>query len=305
MITPECEWHGPALDTVRLVSRVGSIRLPIKPYQSVDRRLFDQHLVEKAVDLGVVFVQGARAVVMPNDHVRIEYEGSTFELRPGVVVVADGLGGSSLRERNEFQWHVSSHSPIGLGAIVQDQRAPRKTSEITMVIGAGGYVGFAPLNDDWVSIGSALPAQLVRQLGPAEAVARILRTARVQDDRIAQAMWKGVTQLTRHRRRIAHKRVLVVGDAAQYVEPLTGEGMSWAIQCASTIVPFAARVLNDVDVTRAWSVHCRRTLRSRGFICRAATRAVRSPGTFRIVANLAKQSTLPGIVSRRLCWCSK
>ena len=44
---------------------------------------------------------------------------------------------------------------------------------------------------------------------------------------------RGAPVLTRRRERVeARGRVFVIGDAAGYVEPFTGEGMSWAIEHA-------------------------------------------------------------------------
>jgi flavin-dependent dehydrogenase len=45
--------------------------------------------------------------------------------------------------------------------------------------------------------------------------------------------WLGTLPLTRRTPRPAGHRVLVVGDAAGYVEPFTGEGMAWALATAS------------------------------------------------------------------------
>jgi flavin-dependent dehydrogenase len=44
--------------------------------------------------------------------------------------------------------------------------------------------------------------------------------------------------------------LFVIGDAAGYVEPFTGEGMAWALAAADGLAPLAARAVG------AWDVRC-------------------------------------------------
>jgi 2-polyprenyl-6-methoxyphenol hydroxylase-like FAD-dependent oxidoreductase len=50
-------------------------------------------------------------------------------------------------------------------------------------------------------------------------------------------VWRLVPSLTRRPKRVAEERLFLIGDAAGYVEPITGEGMLWAIMSACAIAP--------------------------------------------------------------------
>ncbi len=290
------------LSALRLCSGWGSCTLPIRPYRSVDRRTFDESLVERAADAGVEVLTDARATVRPDDGVLVEVGSTRLELAPRVVVVADGLDGSALAERADFGWRDPPRGPLGLGAIVPASSITQNPDEIQMALGADGYVGFATIAPGVVAVGAALSAEAVRRHGPLLTVRGVLSEARVDSEWVGGAQWRGVARLTRTRARYARGRVIVVGDAAQYVEPLTGEGMSWAILCASSIAPYAERVARGEDVEREWACFCRGSLRSRRLVCRGVSRFARSPRAIRALTALASRTRIPGAVSRGLCW---
>ena len=51
--------------------------------------------------------------------------------------------------------------------------------------------------------------------------------------------WCGTPTLTRSLARVAGERIFVIGDAAGYVEPITGEGMAWALQAGAKVAELA------------------------------------------------------------------
>ncbi len=290
------------LSTLRLCSGWGSCTLPIRPYRSVDRRTFDESLVERAADAGVEVLTNARATVRPDDGVLVEVGSTRLELAPRVVVVADGLDGSALAGRAEFGWRNPPRGPLGLGAVVPASAISQSPGEIRMALGTDGYVGLATIAPGVVAVGAAVSAEAVRRHGPSSTVRGVLSGACVDSEWVDGARWRGVARLTRTRARYARGRVIVVGDAAQYVEPLTGEGMSWAIICASSIAPYAERVARGEDVGREWTCFCRVSLRSRRMVCRAVSRSARSPRAIWAVTALASRTRIPAVVSRGLCW---
>jgi flavin-dependent dehydrogenase len=226
------------------------------------------------------------------------------EIRPAVVVVADGLGGSALAEREEFAWRVERRSPVGVGAVLPARPEHAADGEITMICASGGYVGAAPLGDGRWAFAAALRADDVRAAGPLGAIERALAESGIAAPALPRGSLCGAGPLTRRRARIASGRVLVVGDAAGYVQPLTGEGMSWAIVCASRIASFAERAAHGVDVSREWARECSGLLRWRGVLCRAVCSVASHPRALAAAIRLADGAPGAGWASRRLCWRS-
>ena len=63
--------------------------------------------------------------------------------------------------------------------------------------------------------------------------------------RLHAAQVRGTLPLTRTTSSVTLPRTFLLGDAGGYVEPFTGEGMSWALSAAAAVVPLAERVVRE------------------------------------------------------------
>jgi flavin-dependent dehydrogenase len=75
------------------------------------------------------------------------------------------------------------------------------------------------------------------------------------------------------------ERLFVLGDAAGYVEPFTGEGIAWALLAGRSIEPLARRAVYgwDPELPRLWAALYARLVGRRQRLCRALTQLVRHP----------------------------
>jgi flavin-dependent dehydrogenase len=289
------------VSTLRLIARGSSLSLPLKPYVTVERCRFDDALAQSCVERGVRFLDGVEAKLLDPETVELQAGAERIALRPGAIIVADGLGGTALSGRPEFRWTVKEHSPVGLGATLDAPPAHAGPDAITMVCGRGGYVGAAPLPGGRWALAAAVAPWLVRRDGPAGAIDSLLAESGLGPVSPGPVRLRGVGNLTR-RRAASRGRVLFVGDAAGYVQPLTGEGMSWAIACAARIGPYAEAVGRGADAAGAWGRECSRTLGVRRVVCRAVCAAAARPWVLDAVFRLGALGPAPGWASRGLCW---
>lgn len=287
---------------LRLQAGGASSSLPIEPYYSLDRGRLDQVLAAGAVDHGAVFRDGVKATIQADDSVFLEQGDQTLECTPGLVVVADGLAGTSLRLRAGFEWVVDQESPIGLGAVIDCPNDDGVDDSIVMRCSRTGYVGTSRLGDGRLVVAAAVSADAIKQEGTQAAVARICAEAGDESGLFDDIQWKGVGQLTRQRARFAHGRILVLGDAARYVEPLTGEGMSWGICRAADMLPHALRILEGEDVSEPWTREADRMLRTRRLVCRTICGLSRRPRVLSLILNILGERPPVGWATRRLCW---
>ena len=292
------------LSAVRMCARGQSARLPIKQYVTIERGQLDQELAAGVVDLGGTFLGTTKAQVAMDDSVTLERQDEQVTLTPRVVVVADGISGTSLSERTDFAWDIDKRSPLGLGAVLDHVTARNLEDEITMRCGRNGYVGAAPLADGRWVVAAALSSSIIRREGPGGAVADVLRESGEDPDIYAGNRWKGVGHLTRRRRQVASGRVMLVGDSAGYVEPLTGEGMSWGICCAAKVLPFAERITGGVEVETAWARASRAVLRPRRMVCRTVCGVARHPHVLSALLRVGGNLNLTRWATRRICWSS-
>jgi flavin-dependent dehydrogenase len=90
---------------------------------------------------------------------------------------------------------------------------------------------------------------------------------------VAETSFRGTPYLTRRRPHVASEGLFVIGDAAGYVEPLTGEGMSWAMQQAILAAPLICKAITSSDPRYAqeWQRQYDRFFHHRRGVCLAAS----------------------------------
>jgi 2-polyprenyl-6-methoxyphenol hydroxylase-like FAD-dependent oxidoreductase len=225
----------------------------------------DNRLVEAAVTAGVDF--------RPNTAFSRDPEAEKPETP--VLVIASGLvSGNAEPEPG---------SRIGAGVVLPARTAPTfyQPGTIYMATGRGGYVGVVRVEDDRLDVAAALDPSFVKgEGGPGPAAEVILYSAGWPvPPGFADARWKGTPALTRRPRRLGGGRTFVVGDAAGYVEPFTGEGMAWAVMSAAALAPIAARAVRGwtPQHLREWEATHRRVVGSRQRVCRVVAGVLRSP----------------------------
>ncbi|MBL9161735.1 MAG: FAD-dependent monooxygenase [Planctomycetaceae bacterium] len=239
----------------------------------VNRATFDAALVSAAVDAGAQLFAGATATVEPiaadatdaiaGRTIDLRYaNGASGLLAAELVVVADGLGSPSLRRLSEFDAVTAPDSRIGFGllpqpSLVSDGYEP---STLRMVLADDGYLGIARLADGRFCIGAAVDAAVARQHKLHQWIAdAIARCGLPEIHELADAAIRGTRPLTRRPARTAGHRIFLLGDAAGYTEPITGEGMAWALAGAAALPPLA------VAACRRWrpefAMDWQRTLR--------------------------------------------
>src|SRR5262249_32848771 len=131
----------------------------------------------------------------------------------------------------------------GAGSTTEEAPGFFAPGTIYMACGEGGYVGLTRLEDGRLDVAAALsPAHVRRASGLAGASAHILdATDWPSLAELGRLSWRGTPALSRQARCPAGRRYFVVGDAAGYIEPFTGEGMAWALASAVALAPLVVR----------------------------------------------------------------
>ena len=240
-----------------------------------------------------------REVELSNGH------GNRQTIQASVVIAADGLTHASLSRLQNFSSQVVSTSRLGAGAVVDDAPAFFEPGCIYMSSARGGYVGLVRLEDGRLNVAAALDASAVDDnggLGPL--AARVIRSAGFPTiDSLSNAAWSGTPSLTRSTRPLASQRVFLVGDAAGYVEPFTGEGIAWAFASAASVVPLVQLACDRWDslLERTWNDEWQRSVGRHVGWCRRLARLLRHPGAVSALTRVV--STCPWLaqpVLRRL-----
>ncbi len=167
------------LNTLRLFNNKQMANLSIPTGFCLSREKFDMALVNAAVDAGAKFLSGCSAKVLSLDSlplVQIDSNTSTYSLQAKIVIIADGLSGTSLNLLSQFAPKIQNNSRFGASVILNKRPNYIEAGKIYMACGKGGYVGMVILEDDRLNIAAALNHNFSRQFnGPGAAAASLLR----------------------------------------------------------------------------------------------------------------------------------
>lgn len=274
-----------ALTEMRLSARHYEARFAMAGGVSLSRETFDAALVAEATSAGAVFLPETTATLADLTTaarvVRLANRDGAVRIAARVLLAADGLGGVLLARSGENTAPPQLGARIGAGVISTDAPVFYRPGTLSMICGAGGYLGLVRLEDGRLDLAAAFDAQWMRRLGgPGAAASKLLNDAGWPlPAALEAAPWHGTPALTRQARRVAAERVFVLGDAAGYVEPFTGEGMAWALASGAAVAPLALRAASawQHDLGREWTECYRRLVSCRQTACRAAAAVLRYP----------------------------
>ncbi len=297
---------APAVSALRLRvrGREAALGLPAGG-RAIGRAPLDAALAEQAREAGAEVAMGQATVLACEPAadrrvVRIESAGVERRVEAGLVLAADGLAHSSLRELPEFASVTARSNRVGIGATGTSAGWREPPGTIVMSVGRHGYAGAVRTGADEITLAAAVDPAWLRHVGAREAVSVLWREAGgpAPCELPPPAAWTGTPALTRRSRRLAGHRLLLIGDAAGYAEPFTGEGMAWALAGAEAVVPVAERAIARWDGALAlgWHREQRRVMRANQIVCRVVRPVLRSPA---IMAPLTAMLTLqPRLASR-------
>jgi flavin-dependent dehydrogenase len=294
---------GVALDSFHLATAGRSVELPLPCGAAVSREAFDAALVQAAIDRGADFLPGTRAALGQAHEMHrlvcLTQGDTVHEVAARLVVAADGLGCGLLARAGLATAVPWPGSHIGVAAILSNAEHFYRPGVIWMASGADGYVGLVRLEDGRLDVAAALAPVAVRHAGgPRPVVQTILAHAGLPPPGgLDTATWRGTPGLTRQLRRVAHPRLFVLGDAAGYVEPFTGEGMAWALSAAVALAPLATAVVREwrPELARAWGRRYRLVVYRRQLVCRLASSLLRRPWLVLGLVEMLK--FLPGLAA--------
>jgi menaquinone-9 beta-reductase len=246
----------------------------------LDRRRFDAALAEHAAAVGAELRQSTRMVGLVTEGGRVrggvlrEASGRSATVRASHVVGADGAR-STVARRLGVAAPLRFPRRLGLGAHYAGVRGLETHGE--MHAAAGWYVGLAPTPDGELNVGMALP---IDGMGPAsvrfeEAIAALPRVAaRLVGARRVSPI-RGAAPIGHRVRRAAGPGWLLVGDAAGFVDPFTGEGIYRALRSSRAA---AEAILAGSEVEAAYLAARRRAFAAKSALSWLVQVALAAPG---------------------------
>jgi flavin-dependent dehydrogenase len=282
---------------MRLVTADGTaaaLPFPRRNGWALPRARLDQALLDHAARCGVAIRDGSRLVSLDAgpDAVRVTFEhrGRTERCFARLVIGADGLRSAVARAAGIAAAVTHGRYTVGayLGGLDMPSDGVRGWGEIHLR--NEGYCGVAHLPGGLANVTLAVPRQTVRAWrGSLDAgYWTWLRGCPGLRDRLGRAEQVGpltaVGPLGYYRRRPGRGRVLLVGDAAAHLDPMTGQGVYLALRGAELC---AATVAETLDRTGA------------PLLCKYALARWREFGPVFAASRLVQTLAFRGAVARR------
>ena len=210
-----------------------------RPAWGVDRRRFDALLARHAAESGAELREGVAVVALSEASGRVDGalvrnldSGQEEPIRADWVIGADGAR-STIARMTGVERPV--RFPRRLGLVAHYAGIADLTDHGEMHVGADWYVGLAPTPGGELNVGMALPladggrsanARFAAAIDGLPAVARRLAGS----SRITPI--RGAAPIGHRVARAAGPGWLLIGDAAGFVDPFTGEGIHRALRSA-------------------------------------------------------------------------
>jgi flavin-dependent dehydrogenase len=273
---------------------------------AVLRCRLDAAITERAVHRGVLFLSECSATLVPATdedsfrRVRLQGRDQTTEIRTQLVIACDGISGSLLKQEPWAAWTISSGTLMGVAATYQADVPEKVAGQIQMCMGRYGYVGRVRTNDSTEHLAAALhPSRCRKMGGPLKVIGEILHSCQQHIPvGLSTARLLGAGNLTRYRKLLGGHRVLTLGDACGYVEPVTGEGMTWAAAGALELNRLLPRSANDwhVNLPEQWRFRHWQVIGRQQRYCRAIKGIAHHPTL--ASAGIFIGGLMPGLANR-------
>ncbi|MCX5948676.1 MAG: FAD-dependent monooxygenase [Cyanobacteria bacterium] len=278
-----------SLERIRLGLPGLQVELALPAGRSLSRGRLDLALSEAAVAAGAVLYAQTEATVAgtcPGGREVLLRSGAGLQTTSArVVLVATGLGSPGLAADLPIRMRINPRARIGAGCELDAGVKGYGGGTIHMAIGRHGYVGLVRNEAGALNLAAAFDRpQLIAAGGPAASAADVLAEAGFDPlPQLAAAPWRATPALTRRSTPPAAERLLLLGDAAGYVEPFTGEGMGWALVGALAVVPLVLQGQSEWSrgLERQWARRHALRIGTRQRFCHGLAFALRRPGLSR------------------------
>jgi flavin-dependent dehydrogenase len=273
-------------------------RFPLPRGKALGRDRLDSAVVEAAIAAGARFLPETQAIVEavrePTRPVRLDQRGRATRVEARVVLVAAGLGNTCLEHVEGATTDVAPRSRIGAGCVVFDFPPCYREGTIYMAVAREGYLGLVRVQNGGLNVAASFERAILKRWSePSRAANAVLAEAGLSPiSSLEGADWHGTVALTRTTRPIAAHRLFLLGDAAGYVEPITGEGMAWALASAQAVAPLALRGIAawEPSLEREWTALQARLVGRRQRLCRGLALVLHHPWVARAIFELAKRA---------------
>ncbi|MGZ7047888.1 MAG: NAD(P)/FAD-dependent oxidoreductase [Methanobacterium sp.] len=260
-IEPSSRWVTSEIEGVRLVSPGGidvwlnqdTVKLPEMGYV-VERKVFDKHMAMDAARAGadIMLKTLAKGLERKDGHVIVKAEkmSQEIEIKAKIVIGADGpesrvgrWGGLRTATKPKDMESGAQFEMVGL-----EMEDPNSLEFYFGSVAPGGYAWVFPKGEDIANVGLAIISTLTDK-SAYEHLVDFVKTCPTTKNATAVELNVGGDPVGGIIKKISADNLLVVGDAAGMVNPLTGGGIISGMQGGLIAGEIATAAIEDGDVS--------------------------------------------------------
>lgn len=261
---------------------------------AISRSVLDPMLVRAAQSAGAEFSDqvAARVAEISEQSVVVSLDSGKGgnEESFDAVVLASGLnarGGAGF-----LPWVEKPSGPFGVSFLAETHEQALKPGAIYMACDSAGYVGLVRLKDGTIDVAAALRHDASTTTTPSKRINQVLQSSGFGFGELKPLGPVMTAPRLRRRRQAGHGRLIAIGDAAGYVEPFTGEGMTWAM-CSGIAAGNLIASVEPQELGTGWCQLLESELSPRQGLCRQIARALESRWKRRVAARVL--TTFPAL----------
>jgi len=260
-IEPSSRWIASEIDGVRLISPGGidawltrdTVKLPEMGYV-VERKVFDKFMAMDAARAGadIMIKTLVKGLEKRDDHVLVKAErmGEEIEIKAEIVIGADGpesrvgrWGGLKTVVKPKNMESGAQFEMVGV-----EMENPNALEFYFGSVAPGGYAWVFPKGDDIANVGVAVISTLTGK-SAYEYLLDFVKTCPSTKNATAVELNIGGDPVGGLIKKISTDRILVVGDAAGMVNPLTGGGIISGMEGGLIAGEIAAAAVKEGDTS--------------------------------------------------------
>jgi len=256
---PKEEWITATISKLRLVSPSGitiDMDLGAKGY-ILDRRIFDSNLAQYAAQEGVQIVTRAYVSGLLQDNgcvvgVKGEYIGEPFEIRAKITIGADGIESrvgrwAGLRTQLKMK-DIESCAQKTITGITLDEN--RFDFYLSKKWAPGGYLWVFPKGHDSANVGLGISGLFCKEKSAMRFLDEFLEEFFPNCSVIRTTI--GGVPCDKTMKKFVTDGLMLVGDAAHMVNPMTGGGIIPAMRAGELAGQTAAEAISKGDVSESF-----------------------------------------------------
>lgn len=258
-IKPSRRWVAAEMDRVRLVSPSGidvwlnqeNVELPETGY-NLERKVFDKHMAMDAGRAGsqIMVKTLAREMTLKDNHVLVKarHMDENIEIKSQIVIGADGPESRVGRWAGLNTTFKPKNMESGVqfemvGVELEDKRA---TEFYFGKVAPGGYAWIFPKGDDLANVGLGVINTRTNK-SAYEHLLDFVRNCKTTKNAVPVEFNAGGIPVGGPLKNIVTDNVMLVGDAAGQVNPLTGGGIISGMQAGLIAGEVAAKAIIEGD----------------------------------------------------------